>query len=154
MDRNLPVEVMIRYIEDVQQFLLANPANNMKLTDVQLCTHGLINISKTGGLYSNATERWNLKDRTIRQQWMEFKTHFIADYEKLLAANGGTTMGQEGYGTGGAYTAIDDYWSSLSESRVQYAERATQAEGKVNELETRLAALEMGPPSTQTHTGL
>ena len=68
MDRNLPVEVMIRDIEDVQRFLLANPANNMKLMDIQLCTHGLIKLSKTGGLYANATERWNLKDSTIRQQ--------------------------------------------------------------------------------------
>ena len=102
MDRNLPFEVMIRVIEDLQRFPLANPADNMELTDVQLCTHGLIKLSKTGGLHANATERWNLKDRTIRQQWMEFKTHFIAKYEKMLAANGGTTMGQEGYGTSGA----------------------------------------------------
>ena len=79
MDRNLPVEVMIRDIEDVQRFLLANPANNMELTDVQICTHGIIEISKTGGLYANPTERWNLKDRPIHQQWMEFKTHFIAE---------------------------------------------------------------------------
>ena len=75
---------------------------NRELTDVKLCTHGLIKLSKTGGLYANATKRRNLKDRTIRQQWMELKTHFIAEYEKMLAANGGTTMGQEGYGTGGA----------------------------------------------------
>ena len=108
---------------------------------------------KTGGLYANATERWNLKDRTILQQWMEFKTHFIDEYEKMLAANGVTTMGQEGYGTGGAYSAIDDDGSSLAESIVQYEERATQAEGKVNKLESRLAALEMGTPQTQTQTG-
>ena len=49
MDRNLPVEVMIRDIEDVQRFLLANPADNMKLMDIQLCTHGLIKLSKQGG---------------------------------------------------------------------------------------------------------
>ena len=55
-------------------------------------------------------------------------------------------MGQEGYVTGGAYNAIEDDGSSLAESIVQYAERDTQAEGKVNELEGRLAALEMGPP--------
>ena len=126
MDRNLPVEVIIRDIEDVQQFLLANPADNMELTDVQLCTHGLIKLSETGVLYSNATERWNLKDRNIRQQWMEFKTHFISEYEKMLAENGRTTMGQEGYGTGEAYSAIDDDGSSLAESIVQYAERATK----------------------------
>ena len=59
-------------------------------------------------------------------------------------------MGQKGYGTGGAYSAIYDDGSSLAESIVKYAERATQAEGKVNELEIRLAALEMGPPQTQT----
>ena len=93
---------MIRDIEDVQRFHLTNPVDNMELTDVQLCTNGLIKLYKTGGLCANANERWNLKDRTIRQQWTEFKTHFIAEYEKMLAANGGTTMGQEGYGTGGA----------------------------------------------------
>ena len=106
MDRNLPVEVMIWYIEDVQRFLLSNPVDTIELTDVQLCNHGLIRLSKTGGLYAKSTERWNLRDRSIRQQWMEFKTHFIAEY--WLAANGGTTMGQEGYGTCGAYNAIDD----------------------------------------------
>ena len=63
---------------------------------------------------------------------MEFKTHFIAEYENMLAANGGTRTRQEGYGTGGVYSAIDDYGSSLAESIVQYAERATQSEGKVN----------------------
>ena len=68
----------------------------------------------------------------------------------MLAINGGTTMGQEGYGTGGAYSAIDDDGSSLEESIVQYAERATQAEGKANKLESRLAALEMGPPPDTT----
>ena len=66
MYRNLPVEVMMRDIEDVQLFLLANPADNMELTDVQLCTHGLIKISESGGIHANATERWNLKDKTIR----------------------------------------------------------------------------------------
>ena len=48
MDRDLPVEVMIRDIKDLQRFLLANPADNTELTDVQLCTHGLIKISKNG----------------------------------------------------------------------------------------------------------
>ena len=78
----------------------------------------MIKLSKTGGLYTNATKRWNLKDRAIRQQWMEFKTHFIAKYEKMLAENGGTTMGKEGCRTGGAYNAIDDDGSSLAESIV------------------------------------
>ena len=52
---------------------------------------------------------------------MEFKTHFIAEYKKMLAANIGTTMGQEGYGTGGAYNVIEDHGSSLAEIIVKYA---------------------------------
>ena len=75
---------------------------------------------------------------------MEFKTHFIEDYEKMLAVNGGTSMGQEGYVIVGAYNAINDDGSSLAKSIVQYAERATNVEGKVTELESRLVALEMG----------
>ena len=71
----------------------------------------------------------------------------------MLAANGGTTMGQEGYGKGGVYNAIEDYRSSLADRIVQYAKRATQAEREVNDLESRLAALEMGPPPTQPQTG-
>ena len=86
----------------------------MELKDVQLCTHRLIKLSKTGGIYANANERWNLKDRAIRQQRMEFKTHFIDKYKNMLAKNGGTTMGHEGYGKGGAYSAIDDDRSSLA----------------------------------------
>ena len=106
MDRNLPVEVMIHDIEDVQRLLLVNPADKMDLSDVQLCTHGLIKLSKTGWLYAKATEQWNHKDLQERQQWIEVKTHYIEEYEKLLAANGGTTMGQEGYSTGRAYNAV------------------------------------------------
>ena len=125
MDRNLPVEVMIQDIEDVQRFILANLEDKMELTDVQLCTHGLIKLSKTGGLYAKATERWNQKELQERQQWMEFKTHYIEEYEKMLAANGGNTMGQEGYGNAGSYNAVEDEGSSLAQSIVQYAERAT-----------------------------
>ena len=79
MDRNLPVEVMFWDIEDVQRFLLANPADKIELTDVQLCTHGLIKLSKTGGLYAKLTERWNQKELQERQQLMEFKTHYIEE---------------------------------------------------------------------------
>ena len=94
MDRNLPVEVLIRDLADVQRFHLANPADKMELTDIQLCTHGLIKLSKAGGLYAKATKRWNQKDLQERHQWMEFKTHYIEEYEKMLAVNSGTTMGQ------------------------------------------------------------
>ena len=150
MDRNLPIEVMIKDLEDVQRFLLANPEEKMELTEVQLITRALIKLSKTGGLYSRATERWKAKELAERQVWMNFKTHYIGEYEKMLAAGGGTTMAQEGYS--GAYNVVEDDASSLAESIVQYAERATTAESKVSDLESRLAALEMGPPPAPPQT--
>ena len=61
----------------------------------------------------------------------------------MLAANGSNTMGQEGYGNAGAYQAVEDDGSSLAQSIVQYAKRATTAEAQVSDLESRLAALEM-----------
>ena len=81
-----------------------------------------------------------------RQQWMEFKTHYIEEYEKMLAANGGNTMGQEGYGNAGAYQAVEDDGSSLAQSIAQYAERATTAGSQVSDLESQLAALVSIPP--------
>ena len=78
MDRNLPVEVMIRDIEDVQRFLLANPADKMKLSDVQLCTHGLINCPRqevctrkrpSNGIRrtsKNASNGWDSRPTTLR----------------------------------------------------------------------------------------
>ena len=68
----------------------------------------------------------------------------------MLAAGGGTTMAGEGYGGSGAYNAMEqEDASSLAGSIVQYAERASAAEGKVSNLESRLAALEMaGPPQS------
>ena len=65
-------------------------------------------------------------------------------------------MGQDGYGRGGAYNAIKDNVSSFAESIIWYAEQATTAEGKVTELESRLAAFEMSskqpPPDMGYHT--
>ena len=80
--------------------------------------------------------------------------YFNDEYEKKHATDEGTTMGQEEYGTGGEYSVIDDDRLSLAEIIVQYAERATQADGKVNKLESRLAALEMGPPPDTNTDGI
>ena len=84
---------------------------------------------------------------------MEFKTHFIKEYEKHLAANGGNTMGQEGYGNASSYQAVEDDGSSLAQNIVQYAERATTAEAQVSDLESRLAALEMVNQHPPPHMG-
>ena len=74
-------EVVVKDMEDIQCFLLSNPADRMEMTNVQLCTHGLIKISKTVGLYTKAVEWWNQKDLHTRQQWSVFEAHFIDKYE-------------------------------------------------------------------------
>ena len=84
---------------------------------------------------------------------MGFKTHYIEEYEKMLAANGVTTMGQEGYGTGRAYNAIEDDGSSLAKTIVQYSERASTSVAQVLDLESRLTALEMGSNKQPPQTG-
>jgi hypothetical protein len=134
MDRNNPVEMMLRGIEEVQMFLLADAEENQEMTEVQLIKYGLIKLSKTGGLYAEAIEHWNARDPKDRTAWVDFKTHMIEEYEKLLRESGGTTMGQEGYGA--AYNATEETEdSSLAESIVKYAERATSAERNVADLE-------------------
>ena len=67
---------------------------------------------------------------------MEFQTHYIKEYEKMLAANGGNTMGQEVYGNADAYNAVEDDGSLMAQSIVQHAERATTAEAQVSDLES------------------
>ena len=52
----------------------------------------------------------------------------------MMAEAGGSTFGQEGYGT--AYNTTEEDTSPLTKSIVMYAERATQAELKVSELES------------------
>ena len=71
----------------------------------------------------------------------------------MLAANGGNTMGQEGYSNAGAYQTVEDDGSSLAQSIVQYSERATTAEAQVLDLESRLAALEMVNQHPPTQMG-
>jgi len=75
--------------------------------------------------------------------WANFRKYYITEYEKLLAEGGRTTLGQEGYG--GAFHMADtlEDESSLTESIVKYAERATAAERKIPNLEQCLAQLEV-----------
>eukprot|EP00978_Attheya_sp_CCMP212_P031336 scaffold118072_cov58-Attheya_sp.AAC.1 len=144
MDRTNPVEMMLRGIEEVQMFLLADAEENQEMTEVQLIKYGLIKLSKTGGLYTKSIEDWNARDPKDRRAWVDFKMHIMIDeYEKILRESGGTTMGQEGYGM--AYNATEENEdSSLAESIVKYAERATTAERTVADLEGRLAVFEIG----------
>jgi len=142
MDRTLPPEMMIRGMEEIQLFLAQDPEGNKELSDATLVQFALIKLGKTG-LYAKAIERWNAKDPADRATWTDFKQHLIIEYERMLREGGGSTFGQEGYGA--AYHTMEaDDTDSLTESIVQYAERATMAESKVSALEERLSALESG----------
>ena len=58
MDRNMPIEVMLQSLEEVQIFLLASPEENRELTEVDLIDHALIKLSETGGFYTKALGKW------------------------------------------------------------------------------------------------
>ena len=57
----MPIEVMLRILKEVQMFLLASLEENRELTEVNIMNHILIKISDTGGFYTKALEKWNIK---------------------------------------------------------------------------------------------
>ena len=57
MNRSRPIEVMLRGIEEVQIFLLANPEEDCQLSEPNLIGYALIKLSKCGGMYAKALER-------------------------------------------------------------------------------------------------
>jgi hypothetical protein len=141
MDRTLLPEVMIHGMEEIQLFHAQDPKGNKELSEATLIQYALIKLNMTG-LYSKAIEHWNAQNITECSTWTDFKTHLINEYERMVREGGGSTFGQEGYGT--AYNSIvTDDNSSLVESIIQYAECATVAESKVSALEEQLNALEI-----------
>ena len=57
MDRLQPIEVMLRAVEEVQMFFLANPEEDMHMKESQLINHALIKMKDTG-MYTKAIDRW------------------------------------------------------------------------------------------------
>ena len=103
----------------------------------------MIKPNKTGA-YVKLLECWNARPLEERKTWMDFRQHAIAEYEKLLAEGAGVTTGDEGFPT--AFHATNntdtDDTSSLAESVVRFAERASEAQVKVGTLEDRLRTME------------
>ena len=54
----------------------------------------MIKLSKCGGLYNRATERWESKTKEYKNIWENFRQYLISEYEKLLSEGGGTTLFQ------------------------------------------------------------
>ena len=99
MDHNMPIEVMIRSLEEVQMFLLASTEENRELTEVNIIVHAIIKLSETGGFYTKALEKWNGLLVDDRRKWETFLTVMVGKYEHMLVEGSGTTIQQEGYGT-------------------------------------------------------
>ena len=122
---------------------MVHPDEDQELSNVNLILYGSIKLSKCGGLYSKAIERWQAKPTQEKKVWANVHQHFITKYECRLAEGGWPALGQDGYG--GVYHMADtmEDGSLIIESIVKYGKWATAAETKVSDLEQRLAQLYM-----------
>ena len=90
---------MLLTTEEVQMFLMAHSDGRRKLSDVNLISYAIIKLSKYGGLYTKTIERWQSNTKSEKRIWENFHQNLIADCENILPERGGTTLGQEWYGT-------------------------------------------------------
>ena len=146
MNRSHPIEVMLRGIEEVQIFILANPEEDRQLSEPNLIGYALIKLAKCRGMYAKALERWNKVLPNNRKKWAIFCKHMNNEYELKITEGGGTTMGQE-FGIAMHVTDTNTEEDSLTEAVTKYAERATRAEAnmadKEEKFEERFAMLSM-----------
>ena len=80
MNQINPIEVMLQGIEEVQIFLLSNPEEYRQLSEPNLIGYALIKLSKCGGMYAKALERWN-KVLPKNRKMGHFHKHMINEYE-------------------------------------------------------------------------
>ena len=132
-----PVEVILRLIEEVQLLLSANPDEEWALTEPNLTSYLLIKITKIGRIYAKGIEKWQKRHTQDSRKWSEFLAHLVEDYERQLTETGVTIMGQEGYGT--AMHAVEKLTDGdfLTEAVTKYAERATQTEARMAQMEVK-----------------
>ena len=77
MNRSHPIEVMLRGMVEIQIFLLAKPEEDRQLSEPNLIGYALIKLSKCGGMYAKALERWNKVLPNNRKKWAIFRKHRI-----------------------------------------------------------------------------
>ena len=146
MDRLDTIEVMLKSVEEVQMFLLADQTEDRSLKESQMITYAMIKMNSTG-LYIKALEKWGLEDDADRRRWSHFRTFMIQQYEKMLKEHGGPTIKNQGYGA--AFSATqdetsvgDDSAGSIIASVTKYAERATAAEQELDDVKDALSTLQ------------
>ena len=82
------VEVILRGIEEVQLFLLANLDKDQTLTEPNLISYALINLTKTGGMYAKGIKKWQKRPPQDSRKWFEFSAYVVEDYEGQLTKTG------------------------------------------------------------------
>ena len=94
MDRNQPVEVMLRAIKEVQMFLLVHPKASQELANTNIISYVIIKLNKTGGIYTKALNCWNTKALIDRKTWAKFFQNMIAEFEIIIASGAGPILDQ------------------------------------------------------------
>ena len=94
MEQNMPIEVMLGSLGEVQMFLLVSLEENRELTEVNLIDHALIKLLETGGFYTKSLEKWNGRAVADQRKWATFRRVMVGEYEHMLAEGAGTTMQQ------------------------------------------------------------
>ena len=82
---NQPVYVMLRTTEEFQMFLMSHPDGDHEISYVNLISYAMIKLSKCGGLYTKAIERWQGKTKEDKNISAKFCQHLIVKYETMLA---------------------------------------------------------------------
>ena len=78
MDSNQSVKVMLRTTtEKVQMLLIAHPDGDCELRNANLISCAMIKLSKCGGLYTKAIERWQRNIKEDKKIWANFRQHLI-----------------------------------------------------------------------------
>ena len=80
---------------------------------------------------------------TQQKARVDFRAFMITEYECILREAGGSTVGQDGWGS--TFNAIDtkgDINSTLLDSVTKYAELATTAESQVGALKLQMRELQ------------
>ena len=58
-------------------FLIAYPAGDRELSDINLISYAMIKLSNCGGLYTKSIERWKSKTKEDKKIWETFRQRLI-----------------------------------------------------------------------------
>ena len=75
-NQTAPIEVVLRDVEEVQMFLIANADEDWVLKETQLIPYALIKL-QCAGLYTKAIELWQRRGVKDRQSWADFRQFII-----------------------------------------------------------------------------